>query len=120
MVCDSWDPFSDPADVDGSDLPSVAVKGSSGHFGTVHETNETPLDPWEDHTYVTLAQEAAKEAEEAKKMWQQKQEVEKEEDEVKEIWRMKVEKEAREIAKLSMQESLKGTSAGGFFWFLGY
>lgn len=111
MVCENWDPFSDPADADvvGSDLPSGLRPVKSADFGT----NETPLDPWEDHTYVTLAQEAAKEAEEAKKVWQQQQEVEKEEDETKEIWRLKVEKEAREIAKLSMQEIRKG----GFFAF---
>ena len=105
MVCDNWDPFSDPADGVGSDLPSVVKGPGPGVKSSDFATNETPLDPWEDHTYVTLAQEAAKEAEEAKKVWQQQQEVEKEEDETKEIWRMKVEKEAREIAKLSMQET---------------
>ncbi|CAK8990393.1 unnamed protein product [Durusdinium trenchii] len=99
---DAWDPFLDPAD-DGLPCVKEIVK--------VEVTDvpvDLPVDPWNDNTFVALAQEAAREAEEryeaALKALEAQQAADLEEKEAKEARRQKLEREARELAKLSPQE----------------
>jgi len=98
----AWDPFLDPADDGPQDLKVELDR----HPDPV--LKDVPLDPWNDSTFVALAQEAAREAEEryeaAMKVLEMQQEAERKESEAKEARRLKLEKEAREIAKLSIQE----------------
>ena len=100
----AWDPFLDPAD-DGSDGPDLKVALAPLDPDPV---KDVPLDPWNDSTFVAMAQEAAREAKEryeaARKVLEIQQEAERKETEAKEARRLKLEKEAREIAKLSIQE----------------
>ena len=98
----AWDPFLDPADDGPQDLKVELDRHSDPVL------KDVPLDPWNDSTFVALAQEAAREAEEryeaAMKVLEIQQEAERKESEAKEARRLKLEKEAREIAKLSIQE----------------
>lgn len=108
----AWDPFLDPAD-DGGDI----LKVKEVDVGVLKEPlKDVPLDPWNDNTFVALAQEAAREAEEryeaAMKVLEAQQEVDRKDREVKDARRLKLEQEAREIAKLSIQEPLtRGSGA---------
>eukprot|EP00435_Cladocopium_sp_Y103_P065812 s118_g27.t2 len=106
----AWDPFLDPAD--GPQDLKVELDPDPLEASVL----DVPLDPWNDSTFVALAQEAAREAEEryeaAMKVLEVQQEAERKETEAKEARRLKLEKEAREIAKLSIQE-LKECRTGG-------
>lgn len=108
----AWDPFLDPADDGPQDLKVELDR----HPDPV--LKDVPLDPWNDCTFVALAQEAAREAEEryeaAMKVLEMQQEAERKESEAKEARRLKLEKEAREIAKLSIQEPYRITL--GYCW----
>jgi len=108
----AWDPFLDPADDGPQDLKVELDR----HPDPV--LKDVPLDPWNDSTFVALAQEAAREAEEryeaAMKVLEMQQESERKESEAKEARRLKLEKEAREIAKLSIQEPYRITL--GYCW----
>ena len=97
-----WDPFGDPADVD---YPRVKTKA------VVDETvlsEEVPLDPWNDVTFVSLVQEAAREVQEQKEAAMKllaEQQAEAEQRQVEqEARRLKLEQQARELAKLSLPE----------------
>lgn len=114
----AWDPFLDPADDGPQDLKVELDR----HPDPV--LKDVPLDPWNDSTFVALAQEAAREAEEryeaAMKVLEMQQEAERKESEAKEARRLKLEKEAREIAKLSIQEPYRSYRITlGYCWEVG-
>ena len=102
----AWDPFLDPADDKGFEIVKVELDPADDLKDGI---DGIPLDPWNDQTFVKMAQEAAREVEErheaARRALEAKQKAESKETEAKEARRLKLENEAREIAKLSIQEN---------------
>ncbi|CAJ1384882.1 unnamed protein product [Effrenium voratum] len=97
----AWDPFSDPAD---EGVP-VTLKG--GDIIKVDD-GDAPLDPWDDGTFVALAREAAAEAAArqaaALEAWEAQQKLQADENRKQEERRERLRQEARDFAKLSIEE----------------
>lgn len=111
-----WDPFGDPADAD-IDPPAKiksaerTVDANAGGVEislSVETVHDAPLDPWNDLTFVSLVQEAAKEVQEQTeanlRFLAEKQAEEEQRQLQKEARRLKLEQQARELAKLSLPE----------------
>ena len=101
-----WDPFGDPADVDCA-IVKTACKAAL-NVETPLSEGHVPLDPWNDATFVSLVQEAAREAQEQKeaamRLEAERQEEEQQKQQEQETRRLKREQQARELAKLSLPE----------------
>ena len=101
-----WDPFIDPADADIDIDPPPKIKTETSL--SVETVHDAPLDPWNDLTFVSLVQEAAKEVQEQTeanlRFLAEKQAEEEQRQLQKEARRLKLEQQARELAKLSLPE----------------
>ena len=102
-----WDPFGDPADDSERSFVKAACKSVVTVDADLSE-GHVPLDPWNDVTFVSLVQEAAREAKEQEeatlKLLAEQQEEEEQKQIEREARRLKLEQQARELAKLSLPE----------------